>query len=260
MKIVIAGAIGVFFAASAAAVDITAVMREANAATVSYVSGTGNAYSSDYDCGNLFDGNYESTGRWLDKNKPSADKPIVISYVIDPLWTPQTRPVDIVVSSFTLHLNCNSTDRIKRMPTVFSLEASDDGESWTTLYAVDPDNPVIDWEVGKVEYRKFEIPSGKRGNYRMFRFCVTGNNGGGYTGAQELVLEGDLIPVAVDQAAITVFSDAMYWFRGAEDKNGDGVLQSGEMVNALRLSDPDHSTHTCTVMLPRVPEPQIRER
>ena len=45
MKIVLTGAVSVFLAASAAAVDITAIVREANAATVTYVSGS--PYNSD---------------------------------------------------------------------------------------------------------------------------------------------------------------------------------------------------------------------
>ena len=256
MKFVLSGAIGVFLAASVAAVDITAVMREANAATVSYVKGS--PYNTEnpngtlvfYGSGNLFDNHYEDKGRWIDKSKPTPENPIVIQYTINPLWNPGVQPVAVVVTSFTLHLNCVSSDQYERMPTVFSLEASRDGETWTTLYAVDPDKPVNDWAVDSVKFHTFEIPSDKRGNYRMYRFCVTQNNGAKYTGAQELVLEGDLTPVAIDPSAKTVFSDAAYWFRGANDINGDGVLQSGEMVNALRLDDPAHSTHACTVVGP----------
>lgn len=254
MKIVLIAAIGAFTAISAFAVDITAVVRAANAATLRLVEGV--PYNEDnpvgvgntYGAGCLFDGNYGGDGRWICKTKPTEDDPITVEYAVNRNLTVNGRFVKIVVKSFSLHLTCSSgANREKRMPTVFSLQASRDGASWTTLYAVDPSYPVNNWKAGTVEVRKFEIPEEKQGCYWQYRFVVTANNGYTDTMAQELVLDGDLVPLEPLAGSADVFSDASFHFRGARDMNHDGVFQPEEFIDARYLGDPTRLVQPCSV-------------
>ena len=41
-----------------------------------------------------------------------------------------------------------------------------------------------------------------------------------------------------------VFDDAVFWFRGGKDKNGDGYIQQGEFFDDLHADDESHSNHT----------------
>ena len=41
-----------------------------------------------------------------------------------------------------------------------------------------------------------------------------------------------------------VFDDAVFWFRGGKDKNGNGYMQQGEFFDDLHADDESHSNHT----------------
>ena len=40
-----------------------------------------------------------------------------------------------------------------------------------------------------------------------------------------------------------VFNDAVFWFRGGKDLNGDGYMQKGEFFDDLHADDPTHANH-----------------
>lgn len=244
---------GDFVPLTGPATDITAAVRAAGAATVTRKKG--NAWSGgSFDVSALFDGSQgvQATERWMEDMKPTESSPIVIQYDIDENFWPGGRPSDIVVTSFTLYDTWGAADARKRAPTVFSLSASENGTDWTVLYAVDKNSPVTDWAEGASDMERprshtFGIPAKLQGSYRHYRFTVTANNGDSATSASELILEGDFKPYANGGSATSVFADAAYWFRGAADRNDDGVLQDGELSNALRLGLPNDKSHGCTV-------------
>ena len=41
----------------------------------------------------------------------------------------------------------------------------------------------------------------------------------------------------------SVFNDAVYWFRGGMDKNGNGVMDGGEAFDDLHANDANHANH-----------------
>ena len=250
-RLIALGLLGVI-AVPAMAIDITAAVRAANAATVTRIEGQPFNANDDYSVSALFDGGYTSNTRWLEGMKPSESSPIVIQYDIDENFWMGNRPLNVVVKSFTLYNTYIAADAKVRAPTVFALSASRDGAAWTTLYAVDSSSPVTDWATGTSDSapksHTFEIPANRQGAYLHYRFTITGNNGAsGSTSALELVLEGDVTPCAVEGATPSVFADAAFWFRGATDLDGDGILDDGEFSNALRLGISGDGSHGCTV-------------
>ena len=46
-----------------------------------------------------------------------------------------------------------------------------------------------------------------------------------------------------------VYRDAVFWFRGGKDANGDGLLNTStsnkEFFNELKAADPNHASQTC---------------
>ena len=44
-----------------------------------------------------------------------------------------------------------------------------------------------------------------------------------------------------------VFNDAVFWFRGGKDINGDHYMQQGEFFDDLHANDPSHANHNATV-------------
>ena len=40
-----------------------------------------------------------------------------------------------------------------------------------------------------------------------------------------------------------VFNDAVYWFRGGKDINGNGTMDSGEAFDNLHANDANHANH-----------------
>ena len=47
--------------------------------------------------------------------------------------------------------------------------------------------------------------------------------------------------------ATNVFDDAVFWFRGGKDKNGDGYMQQGEFFDDLHADENDHANHQMTM-------------
>ena len=232
--------------------DITEAAREVGAARAWTVKGVEMA---SYEAPRLFDGNYASAGRWINTTKATADNPVVVQYDLDRDWYPGA---DVVLSSFDLCCCCNSLQYDTRMPKRFELLASADGSDdseWVTLFTSDGDS--TGWAIDEV--RSFAIPAANRGSYRHYRFKVTANNGSNYTSSQELRFHGSLSQPAVERSSVAVFADAQRWYRGADDVNGDGVLQGGgmEYPNALRLALPDDPSHAC---VPAGPTTNIRIR
>lgn len=45
------------------------------------------------------------------------------------------------------------------------------------------------------------------------------------------------------QGSTNVFNDAVFWFRGGKDLNGDGYMQQGEFFDDLHANDPAHDNH-----------------
>ena len=43
--------------------------------------------------------------------------------------------------------------------------------------------------------------------------------------------------------APNVFDDAVFWFRGGKDLNGDGYMQKGEFFDDLHANDVSHANH-----------------
>ena len=46
------------------------------------------------------------------------------------------------------------------------------------------------------------------------------------------------------QGSTNVFNDAVFWFRGGKDRNGDHYMQSGEFFDDLHANDASHVNHT----------------
>ena len=49
------------------------------------------------------------------------------------------------------------------------------------------------------------------------------------------------------QGAPNVFDDAVFWFRGGKDKNGDGYIDYGEFFDDLRANTPNDGNHNMTM-------------
>ena len=50
------------------------------------------------------------------------------------------------------------------------------------------------------------------------------------------------------QGSTNVFNDAVFWFRGGKDLNGDGYMrQQGEFFDDLHANDPAHDNHKMTM-------------
>ena len=45
-----------------------------------------------------------------------------------------------------------------------------------------------------------------------------------------------------------VFDDAVFWFRGGKDINGNGYMQSGEFFDDLHANDASHNNHKMGVL------------
>ena len=60
------------------------------------------------------------------------------------------------------------------------------------------------------------------------------------------VLVGACMIVAAYGSA-NVFDDAVFWFRGGKDKNGDGYMDYGEFFDDLRASTPNDGNHNMTM-------------
>ena len=66
-----------------------------------------------------------------------------------------------------------------------------------------------------------------------------------------VVLLGMGLCVGAFAAQADVYGDAVFWFRGGKDANGDGLLNPGtanrEFFNEVKASTPDDASQTCTV-------------
>ena len=49
------------------------------------------------------------------------------------------------------------------------------------------------------------------------------------------------------QGSTNVFNDAVFWFRGGKDKNGDGYMDYGEFFDDLRANTPNDGNHNMTM-------------
>ena len=49
--------------------------------------------------------------------------------------------------------------------------------------------------------------------------------------------------------ATNVFDDAVFWFRGGKDINGDGCMQQGEFFDDLHANETNHPNHSKMQML-----------
>ena len=66
------------------------------------------------------------------------------------------------------------------------------------------------------------------------------------------VLSGILVAAvlaACSALGADVYRDAVFWFRGGKDANGDGLLNTStsnkEFFNELKAADPNHASQTC---------------
>ncbi|MBR2839261.1 MAG: hypothetical protein IKE55_10785 [Kiritimatiellae bacterium] len=229
----------------AADVDITAAVRTAGMAAYSMIQGT--PYSpigGSYGLQCAFDGDTTSSnGRCLFNAVPSESSPVVFQYDIGAGFQPA---FDIVVKRFTVVRLVTSYANVTRSPSVFELLGSEDGNTWKSLFAIDPGQPVTDWNAA--ERHTYVIPAGNRGNYRHYRFRITRNNGCNETtglGLQELILEGGIEMPESERRTVrsraSVFDDVYFWLKGAVDKDNDGILDQGELVEAFHAGKPDHA-------------------
>ena len=196
-------------------IDITARVRDANAATLTLIEGK--KYNNN-SLVNLFTTDATPNGRAL-----FVPKRNVIQYDIADSFE-AGKP--ICLTSFkVIRPNNGSFEQDKRMPTVFKLEGSLDGETWVELLSATFEG----WS--SVIEHEFEIPVDRQSSYRHYRFtgdetkCTDSNCA---FNIQQLIFYGAMSYLG--RFTITPITESQWW-------NGEDPVEPALSVTDFQTGD-----------------------
>ncbi len=146
-------------------------------------------------------------------------------------------PGDVTLTHFTI---TSSNDSPLRDPRVWTISGSNDGGTFTTIYAAaDPARAL--W-TERNQVIRIDLPAPTR-KYRYLRYAVSATGGSDHA-LGEIEYFGQLNPADSDNDGMTDLYEARFGFNpadpadGSQDRDGDGLTNSQE---ALAGTNPDHA-------------------